>query len=213
MSLSIEYLTSQTLAAGAWKKEENLLIAMPFTLKTMAKKSAELMATRAGLEEGSIVCVLDDQQQGFVAMCNHIFRHSRSRYFVYMAQDAFAGRRCMAQAIDVLGTDKGLLAFNDGKWFGALAGFGLVRRDWAQNNYQGELFYPGYGAHYADVELTLIAMQQGLYTYDPHSVLIEVDWAKDKKKVQENDRNLYFQRLQHGFDGRVSRLELLKLFS
>lgn len=213
MSLAIEYLTSKTIAAGAWMHEENLLIAMPYTLRSMAKKSAELLVSRAGLQEATIVCVLDNQARGFVAICNHLFRQSRSQYFAYVAQDAFAGRRCMAQAMDALGSTKGLLAFNDGKWFGALAGFGMVRRTWAQRNYQGDLFYPEYAAHYADVELTLIAMQQGVFVYDPNSVLIEVDWTKDKKKVQAHDRDLYLQRVQEGFERRVTRPELLKLFS
>ena len=52
-----------------------------------------------------------------------------------------------------------LLGFNDGKWHGQLAAFGLARRSWADSVYGGDLFFSGYRRHYADAELTLVARE------------------------------------------------------
>ncbi|MCL1940204.1 MAG: hypothetical protein FWG04_06035 [Desulfovibrionaceae bacterium] len=52
----------------------------------------------------------------------------------------------------------GLLAFNDGCFFGSLAAFGLVDRQWTDSFYGGKtLFYPHYKKTYCDTELTDIA--------------------------------------------------------
>jgi hypothetical protein len=106
----------------------------------------------------------------------------------------------------------GLFAFNDGKWQGMLASFGMVNRHWAEQNYNGDLFKPTYHRHYADVELTLLAMEQGMYRSDARSVLVEIDWEKELKSVDRQDRLLYRQRVATGFEGRVVNSKLLLLF-
>lgn len=196
------------------RDEVEVVIVMPFVDMAAATRSARLMVARAGMQSGVILEVRDAEGAGFVALANAAFRATRSRYFGYVAQDAFAGRGWLERAVAVLETSgKALLAFNDGKWMGVLAGFGLVRREWAACNYGGELFHAGYEGHYADVELSVLAMNQRQLCYDANCVLIEVDWDKDQKAVSVEDRALYRQRAASGFDGRVSSPQLLGLFS
>jgi hypothetical protein len=156
---------------------------------------------------------MDTQRHGFVHVLNQAFRASRSPWLGYMAQDAFAGRDWMALALQALqARSGGLLGFNDGKWHGQLASFGLASREWVQGVYGGDYFFPGYRSHFADTELTLVARQQGRYVYEPESVLVEVDWAKDKAGANEADRSLFKARAMQGFGQRVSDLDLLRLF-
>jgi hypothetical protein len=188
-----------------------VVVAMPFIEVSLARQAAELMSARAGVE-GLIVCVHDEQRVGFVKMANLVFANTQSAYFAYVAQDAYAGRQWLSLALKAMGSDKGLLAFNDGKWAGALAAFGLVRRSWAVENYEGALFHEGYRQHYEDAELTVLAMDQGVYAYEPNSVLTEVDWDKERREVSQEDRILYDQRAREGFGQRVNNSVLLKLF-
>jgi hypothetical protein len=209
--MKIVYLTSSQLSQ--FKCPASLVVvAMPYTQAEMAQPSAELMSSRAGVD-GLIVCVLDEERRGFVELANNIFQVTQSPYFAYVAQDAYPGRQWLSRALTALGEDKSLLGFNDGKWAGALAAFGLVRRSWALQNYQGNLFYEGYSQHYEDVELTLLAMQENVYAYDPNSVLIEVDWGKDRRPVHQADKVLFKQRLQKKLDGRLTSPHLLQLFA
>ena len=94
-----------------------------------------------------------------------------------------------------------------------MAGFGLAKRTWAQNNYDGNFFFPSYQRHYADAELTLLALQAGLYAYDANSVLIEVDWEKDQSAVDPADRALFAKRKLGQFDGRITSQPLLNLIT
>jgi hypothetical protein len=213
VSLRIEYLASQDLPSQGLGADAEVVVMMPFTDTQMAKRSAQLLSTRAGSVRGMVLCVHDDDRIGFVAMANRIFKATRSPWVAYVAQDAYAGRSWLEKAVQAMAPHHGLLGFNDGKWFGALAGFGLVRRSWALQNYAGDLFYPRYQQHYEDAELTVLAMQQGAYAYDADSVLIEVDWEKEQKLVHAADRDLYLERAKSGFDGRVVRPELLRLFA
>jgi hypothetical protein len=189
------------------------LVVMPYIDRTVAQRCATLMASRAN-EAGMILCIHDDDREGFISLVNRVFGLSTSRFFGYVAQDAFPGRQWLSLAVAALNsTGKGLFAFNDGKWMGALASFGLASRAWAQGNYDGNFFYPGYVSHYADVELSVLAMSERSYCYDANSVLVEVDWGKDKAPVNPNDRALFQQRKLGKFGGRVQMPALLNLFS
>lgn len=186
---------------------------MPYTDRGQAERSALQLAARAGAG-GLVLAVEDVERQGFVAIANRVFRETRSEFVAYVAQDCFAGRRWLARGLAALTRrGAGLLGFNDGKWSGMLAAFGLVARAWAQGNYSGELFWPEYIRHYADAELTVLAMSERRYIYDPDCVMVEVDWGKERAPVNEADRRLYRARAQAGFGGRVAKGELLKLFS
>ena len=187
-------------------------MALPFINTSAAQQAAELMSRRASAP-GMILAIHDTNREGFGALVNAAFKATQSTYFGYVAQDAYAGRQWLKLAIDALGHNKSFLGFNDGKWAGALAGFGLAKRTWAQNNYDGNFFFPSYQRHYADAELTLLALQAGLYAYDANSVLIEVDWEKDQSAVDPADRALFAKRKLGQFDGRITSQPLLNLIT
>ena len=126
-----------------------------------------------------------------------------------------SGRYWLRYALHALAQQPGagLLAFNDGKWFGQLAAFGLVRRRWLDPIYGGTLFHPGYSQHYGDTELTLIARQQQALAYHPHALLVEVDHAKDRRSVNPLDHDLFQRRAAAGFDQRVTDPALRSRFA
>jgi hypothetical protein len=189
------------------------LIVMPFIDQLAADRSANQLATRAGCS-GLLLKVEDKDRQGFISVINQIYRTSKSQTFGYVAQDAFSGRNWLHHAVSTLdSTKKGLLAFNDGKWMGAMAAFGLVRKEWADNNYGGDLFHTGYQRHYADVELSILAINEKQYCYNSNSVLIEVDWEKENSSVCPEDKILYRSRIAKQIDGRITNAKLLNLFS
>ncbi len=183
--------------------ETDTLIVMPATNKEQALRAAALMASRS-YSPGTIVIVIDEAKEGFIRLSNRAFRASESRFYGYVAQDVFPGRGWLKLAITHLeNTERGLLAFNDGKWHGLLASYGLTRRAWAQNNYDGDLFYPEYQRHWADTELSMLAKHEQQFLYDASSVLIEIDWQKDGQETHAADRRLFRARRKTGFDGRT----------
>lgn len=207
--MQVQTTSTATLASCAGLMAEVLLV-MPCTDLPMAQRAGALMAQRAGAE-GRLLLVQDTQGWGFIRIVNHVFKNTLGRYFGYVAQDAFAGRQWLALALEALNRPgRSLLGFNDGKWHGAFAGFGLAERQWASQNYPGtDFFQSGYSRHYADVEISILAISQGRYVHDPRSLLVEVDWAKDSAPVDAQDRAHYRARVAAGFDGRVTAPELL----
>lgn len=207
--MQVQTTSTATLASCAGLRAEVLLV-MPCTDLPMAQRAGALMAQRAGAE-GRLLLVQDTQGWGFIRIVNHVFKNTLGRYFGYVAQDAFAGRQWLALALEALNRPgRSLLGFNDGKWHGAFAGFGLAERQWASQNYPGtDFFQSGYSRHYADVEISILAISQGRYVHDPRSLLVEVDWAKDSAPVDAQDRAHYRARVAAGFDGRVTAPELL----
>ena len=212
--MQIEYISSTDLKDYLQQamKVEGALMVMPFTNTSQAQQAAQLMASRADAP-GMVLAIHDSSKVGFAAIVNAAFKVSQSPYFGYVAQDAYAGRQWLKLALEALGENKSFLGFNDGKWAGALAGFGLARREWAKNNYAGNFFYPEYQRHYADAELTLLALQTGLYAYDGNSVLVEVDWRKDGAPADPADKALFAKRKQGRFDGRITSKPLLDLIT
>jgi hypothetical protein len=191
---------------------EGVVVGLPFTSREQAEQAARLMSERAKYP-GMILAVYDREALGFNAVINLIFKATLSTYFAYTAQDVFAGRSWLKLAVDAMGEQKMFLGFNDGKWAGSLAGFGLARRAWAEKNYGGDFFCPDYHRHYADAELTLLAMQAELYVYEPNSVLIELDWNKDQSSVDSSDRATFLERKRYQFNGRITAPHLLNLIS
>lgn len=198
---------------SALEAEKGVVIVMPFLDHRLAQQSAALLCARAGAD-GLLLAMRDNRREGFVSVVNRAFGMTDCEYFGYVAQDAFAGRHWLALATATLNRqNKSLLGFNDGKWLGRLAAFGMASTAWARDLYEGPFFYPGYERHYADVELTVLAMSSHAYCYNPHAVVVEVDWQKDKKAVNRADRVLYASRKADGFDGRVQQPDLLEMFS
>lgn len=186
---------------------------MPCTDVAQASQAAQLMCSRAGVADAVLVAVLDTSCEGFVAIANRAFRLTDSSYFGYVAQDAFAGRQWLRFALQTLEQQgKGLLGFNDGKWGGLLAAFGLGRRDWLARNYGGSLFFDGYAQHYADTELTVLALGNMQYCYNSQAVLVELDWEKDKKPVNPSDKILFANRKSDWLWKHVSQAGCLEIF-
>jgi hypothetical protein len=203
----------RTVAEGGCVLDAPVVAVLPWVRRAAAQRAARLMLQRAGAAL-QVLAVQDDAGLGPVAIWNLAAQRTRGAFFIYTAEDAFAGRLWLRFALQALQNkpQAGLVAFNDGKWFGQLAGFGLVRRAWLAPLYGGSLFFPGYARHYGDTELTLIARQQDALAYHPHAVLVEVDHDKDGKPVDETDRALFRQRAAGGFDGRVRDAALLASF-
>jgi hypothetical protein len=194
-------------------KSSQIDIVLPYTDKRKMLDTVTILSKRA-TEPGQIICVEDNASWGFVRIANTIFKASQAPFFVYLAQDAFPGRHWLKIALNTLQKNqKALLAFNDGKWFGQLASFGMIQRQWALSIYNGNLFHPEYQSHYADTELTIIAEHQNQLVYQPNAVLIEVDPNKDNKSTNINDKKQFQKRYKLGFDFQVTNLELLRKFS
>lgn len=200
-------------AAGECVLDAPVIAVMPFLRRDAARRAAELMVSRAAAPL-QVLAVQDDAWAGPVEIWNTAIRHTRGAFVIYCAEDAFAGRYWLRYALEAFAQKPAacLLAFNDGKWFGQLAAFGLVRRSWLTPLYGGALFHPGYAQHYGDTELTLVARQQDALAYHPHSLLVEMDHAKDGKAVNPQDKALFGVRARTGFDGRVTDGALLASF-
>lgn len=185
---------------------------MPFLDTEQAHRTARQLTQRANAD-GLLLCIHDDQQEGFITLVNRAFSISTHERVGYVAQDAYAGRHWLRIALDVFAArSPGLMAFNDGKWHGELASFGLADRQWATGNYGGSFFHPGYQSHYADVELTLLAQHGKRYAYEPNSVLVEIDPDKDSKPINKKDRALFLHRQLTGFEHQINNPALLEKF-
>ena len=211
--------TSEILSFNDTQAYETVIV-MPSIRMTLAQKAADVMVgrTEAG---GLLVLAEDDCRLGFVATANFVYSKTLSRYFCYAAQDAFAGYYWLEMALETMQKEKaGLLAFNDGRFFGRLAAFGLVDRQWTAALYGGKaLFYPQYKKTYCDTELTDLARMTGKLAYNPHSMLIEIDYGKHHRQSAKSAANtiryaapaatdadgvLYVIRALDGFDGKVA---------
>lgn len=217
---------TEIIDLSAWDRfaqalpQASVWMVMPLTDRMAARKALDLAAQRVGAvsEEVLLLGVHDDLRRGLVAVHNQVFAQTPNacEWYGYWAQDAFAGRRWLEVALGKLQSTQSqsqsqLLGFNDGKWLGQIAAFGLAKRAWVKGLYSGAFFFPGYWSHFADCELTLIAKEQGVYAYDPNALLVEVDHDKDVKPVNSEDRSLFRARCHNGFAGRVTRPELLQL--
>jgi len=190
---------------------DGVVIVMPSIDTVKAKATAELLLRRASLP-ATVLIAEDTTRQGFIATLNLIAARIEVKYLVYTAEDAFPGLDWLKIAHDRLEeSGKGLLAFNCGKWRGRIAAFGMVRTAWVKRLYGGPIFHPGYKAHKADNELTVIARVTGEAIYEPDAVLVEVDPGKVFVENVPTDRTLFRKRFRTGFDGLapVSLLEPL----
>lgn len=194
-------------------KTPKVTVIMPTTDIEMATKAAKLMKKRASYP-CNVIIAEDINRTGFMKTLQLFIDKNPSDFYVYTAQDAFVGNDWLKIAMKKMeDTNAGLFAFNNGRWGNKMAAFGLVRNEWMVKNYGGKLFYDGYVSHYADVELTLIAKQQGKFAYDGDAVMTEVDFEKDGKGTNAHDKALFAERKMTGFDGKVTDIELLQFFS
>ncbi|GHA84435.1 hypothetical protein GCM10007159_01880 [Modicisalibacter luteus] len=190
----------------------DIVVLMPTIDTEKGLATARILKKRAGTD-CNIILLHDTVRQGFIKTINDAFKYIETKYIVYLAEDAFPGRNWLRYAYQTLEkSGKGLLAFNDGKWNGLIASFGMVRRDWIIKLYNGSLFYSGYQSHAADDELTILARANGEHIYSPEATLIEVDPEKDfVGKANRQDRLLLQERFFTGFDQLASLNKLKKI--
>jgi predicted O-linked N-acetylglucosamine transferase (SPINDLY family) len=196
---------------------DHVIMCMPSIDIEKAHAAAEQMASRAGRSGLSIIIYDDKNRDGFISVTNKIYKSTQSFLFGYVAEDAFAGRNWLKIATDSLFENNSkLFAFNDGKWEGKLAGFGLALRGWTEFYNNSNFFYSGYNSHYADTELSIIASCRNELTTNLRSLLIEVDAKKETKSVNIFDQNLFAHRKQNKFylpEGYLNNLKKLNIFS
>lgn len=188
-------------------EHDSAVLVLPYIDTNQAERLAPVLSRRA-LCDGLLVLVEDTARIGFIKVANLVFARSSSRYFGYLAQDAYPGDgwlRCAVNTLDKSGA--GLLAFNDGRFYGNVAVFGLVRRAWAASLYRNCVFFPGYTRHFADTELSAIAREQGQAVFNPGCVLVEVDYEKHARGLHQGDDALYRERARSGFGGLAAPFE------
>ena len=178
-------------------------VVMPSIDMTKARETARILLKRAGMST-TILVAEDTARRGFIRTLNDVCARLHVRYIVYLAEDAFPGLDWLKLAYDRLEeTGKGLLGFNDGKWRGRIAAFGMVRVSWVKELYGGPIFFPGYDSHKADNELTAIARCRDEYVYDPRAGLFELDRNKVFTDRSKKDPELFKDRFKKGFHGLV----------
>ncbi|HAS88733.1 MAG TPA: hypothetical protein DCS48_05445 [Desulfovibrio sp.] len=185
---------------GNIANDESIFV-LPYIDEELTRRLTEVLVRRA-LHPGLLVLVDDDERLGFMKVANYVCSHSSSKYFGYLAQDAFPGDGWLRAATKTLNeSDASLLAFNDGRFYGTLAVFGLARRSWLQTLYHKYLFFPGYNSHFGDTELSAIAIHQNKMIFNPGCLMVEVDYEKHTRKNDPDDDALYKLRESQGFGG------------
>lgn len=174
----IQLLEISDMSGFHYSNPEGIAVVMPCIDTEKGMNTARNLSRRAGIS-CKILIVHDSQRLGFIKTLNGAVLKISTRYIVYLAQDAYPGRDWLLNAYHTLEkSGKGLLAFNDGKWKGRIASFGMVRTEWVKSLYDGRIFYPGYQSHGADNELTVIARLQNMHEYNPDCTLMEYVWKK-----------------------------------
>ncbi|ODR96801.1 hypothetical protein AUC71_04350 [Methyloceanibacter marginalis] len=172
----------------SYSDPDGVAIVMPSLNVAKATETAKILLKRAGMTT-TVFIVEDTVRQGFIKTLNDTAAQLRVRYLAYVAEDAFPGVDWLRSAHARLEeTNRGLLAFNCGKWRGRIAAFGLVRLSWVKQLYGGPVFFPAYKAHKADNELTVIARVQDQLVYDPNCVLVEIDADKQFRETVPEDK-------------------------
>ncbi|EPR37049.1 hypothetical protein dsx2_0992 [Desulfovibrio sp. X2] len=184
-------------------RHEDAVFVLPFIDGELAHRLADVLVRRA-LHSGLLVLVEDDERLGFMKVANFVCSRSSSRYFGYLAQDAFPSDGWLRAALATMDSTGGsLLAFNDGRFHGTLAVFGMARRTWLEGLYHKFLFFPGYQSHFGDTELSAIAIHQDSLVYNPGCVMLEVDYEKHRKGNNPDDEALYRTREAGRFGGLI----------
>ena len=202
--LTIYHISTSKLGSFREDRHHKVVVAMPSINMPMALRAADVMMRRTE-QPGLLLVIEDDLRLGFIMTANLAYARTQSDYFAYVAQDAFPGHLWLDYGLDTMKRcGAGLLAFNEGSFFGKVAAFGLVHRDWTRSLYRNFLFYPQYKSHYADVELSVLALHTSNLAFNPNAILMEVDFEKHLKNSQnKEDALLYTQRAESGFDGRM----------
>ena len=175
-----------------------ILLVIPTLRKglDLAIQAATIQKSRAGIDV-DVHIEIDEKGDGWPAVHNRVFRKIGNEYdfYVFSCNDYFPGRDYLYKAWEhLVQNNHKLVSFNDGKWNGKIATVGIVDIHWAKQNYNGDLFFGGYSHHYADTEITEVAIADNAYGYCPEAVLIEVDYNKESSPVRHKDRVLFRKR-------------------
>jgi hypothetical protein len=202
--LDIKIIKSSSLKKFQLSSSYEVIVVMPMIDVELAKKASEVMKRRTK-QEGLLLLVEDDLRFGFIMVTNLVYAKTSSRYFAYTAQDAYAGEFWLDYALDTIKkSDCGLLAFNDGRFFGKIAIFGFADRQWVNKIYGKFIFHHQYKSNFADTELSVIASQTSNLVFNANALLIEVDYEKHLHGNNKDDHKLYIERAKTGFDGRIA---------
>jgi len=183
ISLNMSELDSTELRVSP-----SISIIMPCIDKELGYKTAAILSSRAGTR-GTVIIAIDDVRGGFMTTLNSVATKCDSR---------FPGRDWLKIALERIEREgAGLLAFNDGKWFGRIASFGMVRKTWVRKFYENAILNPYYKAHKADNEITLLAKLDNRFVYEPNSTLIEVDYRKDAGGSNPEDDKRFQERFNN----------------
>lgn len=173
------------------EEKPKIAVLMPCTDRNLGTKVMQQLSENAGLE-ADYHLLMDDDRKGYVYKVNEFVTLYPQEYdfYIYTAQDAFGGKNWLKEAYTTLrDTGKGVLAFNDNKWGGKLAAFGMVRA-----SYKKPFFFSGYHSHYADTELSVAATVDNQLCYNPKAIMFEVDYDKKIKSVNKRDKELFKKR-------------------
>ncbi|GHE20564.1 glycosyltransferase family 2 protein [Halomonas urumqiensis] len=202
---SLQVVDVNDLDSFMYKGSSKITVVMPCIDLELGKKTAEILIKRAGID-CTVIIAYDSLRQGFIKTLNAVAKKTISRYICFVAQDAYPGREWLKIAYDKIYEKKsGLLAFNDGKWHGRIASFGLVERDWVSKFYGNNIVHESYKAHKADNEITLLARLDGRFVYCPESVLLEVDYNKDSGGSNLIDDVNFKERFNGCFEGNFKK--------
>lgn len=170
-------------------KHSKIGVLMPCIDRVKGTETMKKLADSAGVEADYFL-LMDDDRVGYVKKINEFVNNREYDFYVYTAQDAEPGENWLKIGLDTLQrTHKGVLAFNDGKWDGKLASFGMVRA-----SYLRPFFEDCYKSHYADTELSVKAHLDNQLAYNPKAVLRESNEGKSNKNVSEDDRKTFKKR-------------------
>lgn len=174
-----------------------------------ATRTAELHKSRSRLDPTDSVDVklmIDYEKIGWVAMINKTVRNNPDYdYYLYSCADYLPGKGYLYMALNDAKKGWKMVAFNDGKWQGRIATVALVEKNWMQKNYHGDMFYKGYKSHFADTELTILAISDKVMIYNPFAVLMEIDYDKEKKEPDVDDMHTFRKRLDLKFEKDITQ--------
>ena len=206
--LQLQTIKTSKIATFRNDSHYEVIIVMPAIDMALAARAADVMSRRTD-QSGLLILAEDDARLGFIMTTNLIYAKTHSGFFSYVAQDAFPGQYWLDYGLETLKQSKsGLLAFNDGRFFGKIAVFGLVNREWSSSLYKNFIFYPQYKSHFADTELSIIAYETSNLVFNPYAIMLEVDYEKHLHPNNRDDEKLYIERAKGGFDGRIQPFSL-----
>ncbi|MDY7001429.1 MAG: hypothetical protein SVS15_06570, partial [Thermodesulfobacteriota bacterium] len=118
------FVKSSDLASIKDTVHDEVILVLPYIDHGLAVRLEGVLKERAR-HPGLLVLVEDDKRMGFIMVANLVYAWTKSPYFGYLAQDAFPGDHWLRQGLKSLKDSKaGLLAFNDGRFFGTGAEHG-----------------------------------------------------------------------------------------